>query len=213
MAEQRSRLSPRYAWVPTAHRFRDTRTGKYVPEAVVRAAVDATLQRAEREMQRTTARLAARTLTVDEWQARMAAELKVVHLVPTAAARGGWNQMSPADYGWVGSQVKAQLRFLRGFADDLRTGKQLLNGTLPVRVALYANAGRHTYEAMRLRLDRQRGLSEESNALGRADHCRDGAGRSGCIEVTRMGWRPIGTLPLPGERHCLHRCHCTIRRR
>jgi hypothetical protein len=208
MAEQRSRLSPRYTWSAATRRYRDTVTGQLVPEATVQAAVEATLQRSQAELQRLGARLGRRELTVDEWQARVAAELKTIHLVPAAAARGGWGHLSQADYGFVGARVKEQLGFLRGFAADLKSGKQAVDARFTIRTGMYAEAGRGTYAAMQRRLARQGGATEERNVLGRADHCHGTP--EGCIEQRRLGWVPLGTLVAVGRRRCLTRCRCRV---
>jgi hypothetical protein len=112
--------------------------------------------------------------------------------------------MSPADWGWTGQRLRQQYQWLDGFAQDLATGKQALDGTLAVRASLYAEASRATHREMERRQARLRGEQQEKNQLGAADHC------PGCLEQTARGWQPIGSLVPVGSRTCLARCHCSI---
>ena len=77
----------------------------------------------------------------------MMPEIKMSHLANAAAAKGGWDQMSQADYGRAGQAIRAQYDYLNKFAQQVADGTQKLDGTLTRRAQMYAEAGRDTYEA------------------------------------------------------------------
>ena len=137
----------------------------------------------------------------------MADEMKMLHTGAAAVGRGGWTQMSQADWGWTGQRLRAQYGYLRNFANDIATGHQPMDGRLTARAQMYAEAARATQREMIRRTAISIGRQDERNHLGAADHC------GGCVEATARGWVPIGTLPAVGSRTCRSRCHCWIETR
>jgi hypothetical protein len=146
-------------------------------------------------------------LALSAWEVQAMASIKSSHLLGASLAMGGWNNMTPADFGWVGQRIRSQYAYLRDFANQLANGKQALNGTVLARTEMYAQAARQTHRAAQQRLAQQRGMEQERNQLGAADHC------SGCLTETARGWQPIGTLVPCGSRNCLSRCHCSLQYR
>jgi hypothetical protein len=193
-----------FTFDPQSARYRDSVSGKFVPAAEVRGAVDVVIEQTSQRLQQITGGLQNGTLTIDDWRGLMAAEIKSLHLATASAAMGGWNQMAPADWGWVGQRLRTQYQYLDGFAQDVASGKQMMDGTLAVRASLYALAATGTNREMERRQARLRGEQQERNQLGAADHC------PGCLDQTARGWQPIGSLMPVGSRSCLARCHCSM---
>lgn len=202
MPNRVSALTPQYAYNEGARRYTDIATGRFVTRQAVRSALDGFVDAASVRMQAHSAALIASRTSLAEWQQQMAREVKLTHLASTAAANGGWAQLSQADYGRIGARVKAQYAFLNNFAQEIASGKQRVDGSLAVRSALYGQAGRQTYEEERRRLEGMAGQSEERRILGPADHC------SGCLAAAAAGWQPIGTLPRIGDTPCRTNCRC-----
>jgi hypothetical protein len=146
--------------------------------------------------------LANGEITLAKWQQGMSAQIKNSHLAAGASAKGGWAQMSQADYGQVGGRLKRQYEYLNNFAADIASGKQKLNGNFLRRADMYLEAARGTYEEARRRLYAQSGYTEERRVLGRAEHCKD------CLDFAGRRWQPINTLPPIGASICLTNCHC-----
>jgi hypothetical protein len=149
-----------------------------------------------------TQRLMDGNINIPEWQLAMEREIKAIHTASGATARGGWTQMSQSDWGFVGSQVKKQYQYLDGFAQDIVSGKQPLDGRAMQRARLYAQSGRGTHEEMRRRMESNKGKNQERRILAPAEHCTD------CVEYAGRGWQPIGTLPPIGASLCRTNCHC-----
>lgn len=193
-----------FTFDPQSARYRNSVSGKFVPAAEVRGAVDVVIEQTSQRLQQITGGLQSGVLTIEDWRGLMAQELKSLHLTTASAAMGGWNMMSPADFGWVGQRLRQQYQWLGQFADDVVSGKQAMDGTLAVRASLYAEAARSTNREMERRQARLRGEQQERNQLGAADHC------PGCLDQTARGWQPIGSLMPVGSRSCLARCRCAM---
>lgn len=192
-----------FTFDPTTGRYRAP-DGQFVRENAVRSALDTVLTGEAQAMRDLTQALVEGRLPLAAWQVGMMQEIKSAHLVGTALATGGWAEMDQSDFGWVGQRIRSQYAYLRGFAADITSGRQKLDGTVLARATLYAEAGRQTHRAAIERAAKQRGMQQERNQLGAADHC------SGCLSATAAGWVEIGTLVPCGSRSCLSRCHCSI---
>lgn len=187
--------------------YRDSR-GRYVSARVVNQATDYVIRGASDRMIALSKQLQAGTIGLDGWQNAMAAEMKLLHVGAAAMGRGGWDQMSQADWGWTGHKLRDQYAYLRNFAHDIATGDQPLDGRLLNRTRLYAEAARGTQREMQRRMGQLIGHSQERNQLGAADrHC------GSCLSCTAQGWVPIGSLTPVGSRSCYSNCHCSIQTR
>jgi hypothetical protein len=142
-------------------------------------------------------------ITVPEWQAAMREYIRLMHREAAAIAMGGIENVTPAQWGYVGSLVKKQYAYLDNFAKDILANPNAwLNGKLLVRMKLYERAAWGTFEQVIRRNMQAQGYDEERRVLGSADHC------NGCLEQAGKGWQPIGTLDAIGEEECTTNCHC-----
>lgn len=203
MAESRV-ASTDFTWSHPSRRYREVATGRFVPQSRVHDALDAVLDGAAARARDAAARLASGQITVAQWQREMTAVVKDSQLAGTAVGGGGWHQLSAADHAWAEARIREQLNYLRGFADQLDTGAQSLDGTLDTRSAMYGNAGRATQREMDRRLNAQAGQQFERRVLGPADSCGD------CLDAAAQDWQPIGTLPPIGDSQCRVNCHCSF---
>ncbi len=178
-------------------------TGKYIPQTRVTAALKRVETKSRDNIRGLSEGLQQGTIALPDWRAGMLREIKQVHLVNAAVAKGGWAQMTPTDFGRVGGKVGRQYKYLNNFAAEIQSGKQSVNG-IPFRADLYGKAGHTTYEATQQQTAQDAGKSEEKNVLGQADHCQD------CLDETGKGFVPIGTLIPIGERICTIACRCHL---
>jgi hypothetical protein len=199
----------RFVWNEKAGRFRAP-NGRFLSSRQVRSMIDRTLAAHTRAVAQLTEQLRQRAVSLAEWERRMRAEIKGIHLYSAMAAKGGRSQMTAADNLAAGRAILRQYRFLRRFADQIASGKQRLDGTVVTRTRLYAQSGRGSFEATRQRAMRSRGFDEERNVLTDAEHC-DGDGS--CVEQTKRGWVPIGALIPLGGRRCVTNDKCFIQYR
>lgn len=207
MAKVSSPTRSRYSWDPNVQRYRGP-SGRYVSQKAFRQSFNSHIRKARREVERLAEQVSRGAISIPEWQRQMVNAVKTIRLQSAAAARGGWAQMTKADFGKVGQQLRAEYKFLRKFAKDIR-GKKLAPGTIRARAGSYVSAGASAYENTR-RDAAAEIFTEERNILGHAEHCHDNPkkGSVGCIEQTARGWVKVGTLVPIGRRTCRVNCRC-----
>lgn len=192
-----------YGWNEAAGQYYRLDNKRFVKRIEVRDAFEKAIDATKADMRRVSTALQNGEISVAEWRGEMMRYVKRVHVAESCAARGGWAQMSQADWGAVGGRIKRQYQYLENFAQEIHSGKYAVTGgNFLNRVDMYADAGRGTYERTVTKLMTDRGYTEERNVLGVADHCPE------CLAETARGWVPIGTLIPIGNRICLTNCHC-----
>jgi hypothetical protein len=194
-----------YRWEPNAGasgRYRDER-GRFVASSTVRRELDRYLDNSDPAKALAEA-LRGRQVSVADWEVAMRRHIKNTHLNAIAMERGGWANMTPADYGRAGQIIREQYGYLKGFAGDIASGKQRPDGTLGVRAKLYTQAGRNSYYR-----------SKAVNMSGKVTHqmsvrsARDSCWQ--CIDLDRKVFRiDDSSFVLPGRRVCNHNCQCHI---
>jgi hypothetical protein len=200
-------LEDRYAWQPnagTTGRYRDRATGKFVSELSVRGDLDKYIDAKNKGLDALTNQLRNREISLADWQLQMRAEIKSMHMNAAMVARGGRDQMTNADWGRTGRELRNQYEYLDKWAADIASGKVKLDGRANVRAQLYGDASRSTYEQNRRAVASVNGYTQERRILHAAESCVD------CLEYAGLGWQPIGTLPRIGESQCRSNCRCTF---
>lgn len=204
------KVNPRsnYAWNEKANRYVDQKTGRFVPRQAVLAEHETAIKASSARVDAISRQLVDGNITLAQWQLAMEREIKNSHTAAAALSKGGWAQMNQSDWGYVGSQIKEQYRYLANFANDIASGKQKLDGRLINRASLYSEHARAMREEFNRRMMKRKGLQQERRVLGPTEHCEDSGDKLGCVTIAAKGWQPIGTLPKIGEATCV--THCVI---
>ena len=194
-----------YRWEPNAGvsgRYRDER-GRFVASSTVRRELDRYLDAADPAKALAEA-LRGRQVSLADWELGMRRHVKNVTINAISLERGGYANVRPSDWGRVGQIVREQYGYLKGFAADIASGKQKLDGTLARRASLYSQSARNSYYR-----------SKAANATGKVTHqmsvrsARDSCWQ--CRELDRKVFRIDDTsFPLPGRRVCNHNCQCHL---
>jgi len=191
-------------------RYKRLSTGRYVSPRAVKRAINRVIVNTQIEIRAVTEQLTKGQITIGEWQYRMSAELKNLHVSGAMAARGGPANMAGADYLRAARELKSQYRYLQRFADAIEAG-QLDAKAIQNRAASYVRSQHKTYEGSRRDGAIATGFDEERNLLGPTErHCTTKL-RIGCKELTAKGWQPLGAMPIPGDRQCLMGCACMLK--
>ena len=180
-----------------------TAGGRVITAAQVRAEMDRSLLKTAQRTQRLGDDLRAGRISLDVWRVEMKSAIKDAHLRSAALAKGGWDRMTPSDFGRVGQLVRDEYRALEQWTEEIKTGLPL-DGRLRTRGQLYAQAGRATFHQVQAVEMARRGMELERSVLSPADHCGQ------CVSEDRRGWRPIGQMIPIGERTCGRSCRCTV---
>lgn len=179
-------------------------SGQFVPAKAVRASVDKVIDGSNQNVQLIAKQLQAGEISLASWTTRTMQELKVLHVANGLAALGGQKQASQSDLGYMGSLLKKQYQYLNDFAKDIASGAQKLDGSFLARVKLYSEAGRGSYESVRVREAKLSGVSLGRRVLGIADSC------PGCLEQASKGWQTLSEIAPIGSQQCKTNCHCHI---
>jgi hypothetical protein len=134
-----------FTWNAEAKRYRDG-LGRFVSRDAVRRR--STRRSTARALEMIAASEALRAGgSLDVWLVSMREAVKDANLYSAAAARGGWAQMTPADFGRVGRAVRDQYAYLDRFAADIADvdNPLTLDGRFLARVGLYAGSGRNSF--------------------------------------------------------------------
>lgn len=213
-----SHSDARYGFDSLAYRYRDRATGRFVSWSAVQQSMYEFLDRAEGEATAASQALRKGTITVAEYESRMMTLIKNSRLTEAALAKGGWQQMTQADFGRVGQDVRRQYDFLAGRVQAILSGRQALDGTLDARSRQYVQTAKTLFHRVRAREERLRGRTRVRSVLDPLAESCHADKRPGCIEEAARGWLPIerlfesGALRLsvPGERTCLGNDRCEV---
>lgn len=200
-------LNERYRWLPTAGktgRYYDNQTKRLTSWLDVRRDIDKYIDSSNKVIDGLANQLRNREISLAEWQAAMREQVKAMNLNTAMAAHGGRANMTQADWGRAGQQIRTQYEYLDKFAKDIADGKVKLDGRLNTRAQLYGDAARGTHEQEKRRVAANAGLTEERRLLHARESCVD------CMTYAGWGWRPIGTMPRIGESRCRTNCKCTF---
>lgn len=68
--------------------------------------------------------LASGTWTISTFETEMRNRLKNAYVAEYTLGKGGFEQMTPSDYGRVGAQLKKQYKYLRTYLEDVAAGRE-----------------------------------------------------------------------------------------
>jgi len=194
-----------WEWAPKARRYRDPATGRFVARDTIRRGLDDLIQDSQGRVSEASDLLRSGQIELAEWQMIMREEIKRTQLGAQALLRGGWKQMTEADYAVVAERIRAQYEFLHHFTVRLRDGTVRTDGNFMNRARLYPASARVGYHEDEQGLVLESGYTRELNVLHPAEHCFE------CVECANRGWVPIGANPPIGSRKCLGNDRCTMR--
>ncbi len=194
-------MSLDFTFDPVSLRFREASTGRFVKQTAIYEARDTVIDAAAGQMKSLGLAFGNKTINAAEFETRMMELIKTTHIASMVLARGGFEQMSAADYGFAGAQIKKQYEYLRGFVREAGT---LTANQIQARAALYGEALRPTYWAMQNRTREQSGATRAKRMLTAADHC------AGCVAEAARGFVPVADLAPIGTADCRVRCRCYV---
>lgn len=200
---------PDFIYSKSTGNYRYKSTGNAVPPERVNGWIDRAAETLQQNLERIAREHKDGKINLSEWVIQTGEELRNAHRAVTMIAMGGKNNMTPGDWGFVGSVVRRELAYLNGFANTIenRPPNTQLTEAFVSRAKSYGAAIYETYEkAKRRRIIRELQAELEENVLEPgAEHC------AGCLEASAQGIVPVGTLVAVGDRDCGSKCRCRIR--
>jgi hypothetical protein len=191
---------PGYAWDTRLHNYVNLVTGRMVSRQSIVGLLTDVVDRAGETMSKLAAAAARGEITPRQFYELMQRETKHAYNAAAALGKGGWDRMTPADWGRNGRQLRDEYTRLRNFAADLAAGK-LSEPQARARAALYADSAYRRYWELDQERQIQQGAKEEHwVTVGDERVCPI------CRELEARGWAALGSLPLPGMPHAGCRC-------
>ena len=193
----------------TTGRYTNTK-GQIVSVDVVQAGIEQQIESSAQIMGSAAKRFHEGKINIAELQIAMKDEMKLLHTRCAAIAKGGWKQMSQADWGSVGQITRIQYKTLENFMAEIANGDYKIskldgsiNGQFLQRVDLYAEAGNGTAKEIERRQAKLNGLTHERRILDpAAKHC------GCCLSQAALNWQLFGILKRLGECDCRSRDRC-----
>lgn len=200
---------PGYRWDSRSHRYVNVATGRFVARQAILDLLDAEIGQRERELGRLAQALMEGRLSAAAWVHAVQTELRRAHLQAAALGAGGWDRLTPADYGRVGGYLAADYRRLVEFARAIEAG-ELTPAQVLSRMRMYLGNARRNFWHGQERAAQPGRVVLLRRVLGAAEHCDD------CVGYAALGWQRAdsGQIPPPGEGSvCLTNCRCSRLRR
>lgn len=178
-------------------RYRDTASGRFVPRSRGENSILRLLERhvssAEQRMGDIVQGIAAGEIAPGMGQVMLRDEMRRLSLSNSALAKGGWDRMTPADYGRAGRQLRDTYARVTNLVTGVRDGNVSVAQAMN-RIQGYAGEARQLFfinEREALRSTGQR--MEARRTLNPAEHCVD------CLALAALGWQPMEDVPIPGD--------------
>lgn len=179
--------------------------GRIVAGDTVRDWLDVTLANTNDDTDALYGLLQAGQISLGDFRNQMRQTIKDVHLSAIAAQKGGWAQMTQADFGRAGQRIREQYGYLELLIGEVSSGEQPVNGWLQRRLRLYAQAGRESYHLAERNEMLKRGFDQERSVLDpTAEHCEE------CEAEAAKGWQDIGDMTPIGQRKCNKNDRCRV---
>lgn len=126
-------------------------------------------------------RLKSGSLTVANWEAAMREELKALYLQAYASGRSGhWGAITYREWGKLGSRLKRQYAFLRGFARQAGEKIESMSlGQLQARTRKFAASARQALESA---------IVEEKGLIASSLPAMPGDGTTECYTNCKCRW-------------------------
>lgn len=194
--------SPTILWDTLVGRYRFRASGRFVPRKAIREAIEDSLANLERRTDSIQADYRAGRISLDVFREEMRDTIKFSQMAAQELAKGGRAQMTPADYGRAGQQIRVQYAYLDGWVADLAGGAPA-DAKMEGRAHQYLRAARTAFIAAETETFQGRGFDQIRTILHDAEHCAE------CIAEAARGFVPIGEHTPIGSRVCRSNDACT----
>jgi hypothetical protein len=207
--------------------YRSSATGRAASWREVRGWLDGYIESAREEAASVADAVIDGRLTLAEAELRMRDITANAHIAAAVLERGGFAQMSPADYGRVGRRLFnpaapdtpegrerwGQYQYLRNRFREIESGRQPMDGTLRQRLMAYVDTARTTYHRAEMLRMAALGYDQVRRLLHAQDSCTtaDSRGeRMGCRDLAAAGWMLVEEMTPIGDASCRSACKCSL---
>ncbi len=201
-AEPLTDTIPEFTFDKKIQRYRYRDTGRFLSQQAVQNLTQKAISQTQTDVGVISDLLVQGKISLGTWEGETARSLKILHTQETLLGKGGEKQVNQRDYGLLGSKLKGEYKYLRGFAEDLASG-EISEAQFRWRTNLYIQSARGSYERSKAEAHIEAGYQWERRIRLAMESC------SSCSSYAAKGWQPIGTLPNPTENcECIVNCKC-----
>jgi|GEM_PF-5976552 len=175
--------------------------GRPVPIEVIRGYLTRIETRLSARLIRITDKLTAGGITIGQWRAEFRDTIGSAHILAAGLALG--SVAAAIANVTVMRRVSVEWYYIRGFADDLTSGKGISPGSLNRRIRSYLMAASVTYGVIEQAVQIASGKAEAMRIRRASESC------IGCIHYAGQ-WMPIHQMPVIGSLQCGQYCRCYI---
>jgi len=173
-------------------RYRNLSTGRIVANSDIENLLRDRVAQAERQMQTWAEQYARGDMTGRTFYELMQREIKLTTNANAALAKGGWAQMTPADWGANGAHLRKEYGYLRDFVAAVERG-ELTQAQIAARAASYSNNTYARYWQIKNQIGKEHGRTQKRLITVGDDRvcpvCRDMAG-DGWIDINNGSYDP-----------------------
>lgn len=177
-----------------------------MPREAVRRDAQKRSEQLQAELKTITKEAIGGHLTAEQFQGRFAVALKTAYIQMGVTGRGGTGNTYAVHYLQLGTQLKKEYGFLRGFTQDLIDGK-LSEKQAIARAGQYGMTAMQAFSAMEKTVVVDSALTEGRRSLrAGAAHCES------CLSLaTNPRWVPVEEITAIGvDCQCRGNCQCVI---
>lgn len=192
---------PGYAYDKRLRNYVNVASGRMVKRREITDMLRSVVDEAGQAM-REFGRLAANgEISPREFYEAMQLTVRQAYNASAALGKGGWGQMTQADWGMNGYRLRLEYENLRNFAQALEAG-ELSEAQAGARAKLYADSAFARYWEIRHEAEKNAGTQEARLLTAGDDRVCDL-----CLAEQAKRWQPIGEIKLP----TLHAgCRCEV---
>lgn len=167
-----------------------------------------------RRMKKTTQQLISGIIILSVWYQEMRNLMRALYKTIFLLSIGGFLFEDEIARNVFYALVLLQFHYLDGFADQVSSGAQILNGSAMSRAGMYGHYGDVFWQNLYLYHGKEYGFTEGRRVLGpNENHCSDKVhpgGRPGCVQLAALGFVPLFDVVPIGDALCYSYCKCTI---
>lgn len=191
---------PGYAWDSRLRNYVSVATGRMVKRREISDLLRSVVDEAGQTMKEF-GRLAANgEISPREFYEAMQLTVRQAYNASAALAKGGWGQMTQADWGMNGYRLRLEYENLRNFAQALEAG-EVSEAQAGARAKLYADSAFGRYWEIRHEAEKNAGTQRARIKTAGDDRVCETI----CRPEEKKGWQPIGEIKVP-PMHAGCRC-------
>jgi len=134
-----------WQWDDVSRRYRDVETGRYIGIRQMLPLRDTYVEAQKAEIDRLAGRLVRGDIDTAQWTAEFKQIMRTTYKDEYALGIGGRNNMTQADYGRIGAELRGQYTHLYKFADQIENG-QLTEAQIRIRSRMYVDSATQAFE-------------------------------------------------------------------